>query len=201
MPNPAREAFLIEKQSLRSQLREARRNHVAAQPGSIRALLFKQPPAPLLGMISGTAVVGLYRACRDEAPAASYARHFYEAGHSIALPRIAPSTHEMAFHAHSDPFGESDLEGGPFGLLQPLASAEVLVPDIIFVPLVGFTANGHRLGQGGGYYDRWLAKHPAALAIGLAWDAQLVEDLPQEAHDMPLHAVITPTRFYGPFNA
>jgi 5-formyltetrahydrofolate cyclo-ligase len=65
------------------------------------------------------------------------------------------------------------------------------------VPLVGFTASGERLGQGGGHYDRWLAEHPGRLTIGLAWDAQLCPALPSEPHDEPLDAVITPTRIYG----
>ena len=70
---------------------------------------------------------------------------------------------------------------------------------MLFVPLLGFTAKGARIGQGGGHYDRWLADHPETVAIGMAWDAQLCEDLPMEAHDQSLSAVVTPTRLYGPF--
>jgi 5-formyltetrahydrofolate cyclo-ligase len=73
------------------------------------------------------------------------------------------------------------------------------MPDVLFVPLVGFTARGDRLGQGGGHYDRWLAANPHVPAIGLGWDCQLVEDLPREDHDRPLSAVVTPTRLFGPF--
>jgi 5-formyltetrahydrofolate cyclo-ligase len=68
---------------------------------------------------------------------------------------------------------------------------------VAFVPLVGFTAAGERLGQGGGHYDRWLAANPSVLPLGLAWDCQLRGSLPHEAHDCPLRGVITPTRFYG----
>ena len=56
-----------------------------------------------------------------------------------------------------------------------------------------------RLGQGGGHYDRWLAHHPDTIRIGMAWDGQLVDELPVEPHDVPLDAVVTPTRLYGPF--
>jgi 5-formyltetrahydrofolate cyclo-ligase len=70
---------------------------------------------------------------------------------------------------------------------------------VLFVPVVGFTEDGARLGQGGGHYDRWLAAHPGAVAIGLAWDCQRVDALPVEPHDAPLAAVVTPTRLYGPF--
>jgi 5-formyltetrahydrofolate cyclo-ligase len=187
------------KSELRKTLRAERRRHVAALADSTRALLFRVPPAPLLALVPEGAVIGLYRATPNEAPAASYARFFAERGHRLALPRFAARDAAMEFAEHSDPFGESDLEPGPFGLLQPGPGAEILIPQVLFVPLVGFTAQGQRLGQGGGHYDRWLAAHPEALAIGLAWDAQLVEALPSEPHDRPLAAVATPTRFYGPF--
>lgn len=105
----------------------------------------------------------------------------------------------MEFARFSDPHDEDDLEVGPFGLLQPFADAPMLVPDVLFVPLIGFTDRGERLGQGGGHYDRWLAHRPDAVPVGLAWDCQLVEKLPTEDHDRRLHAVVTPTRLYGPF--
>jgi 5-formyltetrahydrofolate cyclo-ligase len=70
---------------------------------------------------------------------------------------------------------------------------------VLFVPLLGFTTSGHRIGQGGGHYDRYLAAHTHVTAIGLAWDTQLVDDLPVEEHDVRLNYVVTPTRLYGPF--
>lgn len=185
------------KADLRRTLRAARKAHVEALPDSIRGLLFHRPPAPLLARIGDEAVIGLYHAGPYEAPAGGYARFFHEAGHTIALPRFATRTAPMAFARHADPYGESDLEVSPFGMLQPEAATEALVPDVLFVPLVGFTPSLQRLGQGGGHYDRWLAEHPPALAVGLAWDAQACETLPTLPHDKPLHAVVTPTRIYG----
>jgi len=187
------------KAALRKALRAERRRTVAALPNAMRALLFRVPPAPLKALIADGATIGLYRASPNEAPAAAYARYFQENGHAIALPRFANRDAPMEFALHTDPFGESDLETGPFGLLQPRAEAEEVVPQVLIVPLLGFTADGRRLGQGGGHYDRWLAAHPDVIAIGLAWDTQLVNDLPHEPHDRPLAAVVTPTRLYGPF--
>lgn len=187
----------VSKPDLRKSLRAARRAHVEALPDAIRGLLFHRPPAPLLARIGDEAIIGLYHAGPHEAPAGGYARFFHEAGHTIALPRFASRDAAMTFAHHSDPHNDSDLEVGPFGMLQPAADAAALVPDVLFVPLIGFTADLARLGQGGGHYDRWLAEHPPALAVGLAWDAQLCEALPTEAHDMALDAVVTPTRIYG----
>ena len=188
-----------QKAAIRTRLRKARREHAAALPPEVSALVFRRPPAPVLEIVPDGAVIGLYRAGEGEAPASGYARYFAEAGNCIALPRIDGLDAPMTFCVHTDPYGESDLVNGPMKLMQPPADAEEVSPDALFVPLIGFTERGERVGQGGGFYDRWLAAHPDALAIGLAWDVQLVDELPVEPHDRPLAAVITPTRIYGPF--
>ena len=187
------------KADLRKHFRAERRSHVAAQPESVRALLLKRPPAPLLELVPEGAVIGLYYALESEAPAAGYARFFVEAGHRIALPRLRDDAAAMEFAAHTDPFGKTDLEPGPHGIMQPGTDAEAVVPEIVFAPLVAFTDRGERLGQGGGHYDRWLAAHPDTLPIGLAWDVQRADALPTEPHDRRMVAVVTPTRLYGPF--
>ena len=105
----------------------------------------------------------------------------------------------MAFKRWDNPFDESSLVPDPYGAMQPPADAEDAQVDVAIVPLLGFTLTGQRLGQGGGHYDRLLEAQPDLVAIGLAWDCQLVDALPIEPHDRPLHAVVTPTRFYGPF--
>ncbi|KPF65053.1 5-formyltetrahydrofolate cyclo-ligase [Porphyrobacter sp. AAP60] len=185
------------KPELRRSLRAARKAHVEALPDSIRGLLFHRPPAPIAARVPSDAVIGLYHSGPYEAPAQGYARFFHEAGHAIALPRFETRDSPMVFARHTDPHAHSDLAPGPFGMMQPASDAELLIPDILFVPLIGFTAEGQRLGQGGGHYDRWLAEHPARLTIGMAWDVQLCASLPLEPHDMPLNAVVTPTRIYG----
>lgn len=165
----------------------------------MRGLVFRHPPAPILDKIGASAVIGLYHASGSEAPTGSYAIHFHEQGHTVALPYFAHPDSEMEFAEHSDPFSQSGLEQGAFGMMQPNSNASSVTPDVLFVPLVGFTETGDRLGQGGGHYDRWLAQHPNSMAIGLAWDVQLCETVPMEPHDVRLDAVITPTRIYGPF--
>jgi len=187
------------KRRLRTELRQARRAHAAALPPEVSALVFNRPPARVLEMVPEGATIGFYRADPGEAPASGYIRFFFEAGHRIALPRVTTLDRPMEFHHHTDPYGENDLEDGPMKLRQPSAEAPIVVPDVLFMPLVGFTPTGERLGQGGGFYDRYLAAHPAAIAIGMAWDIQEVDMLPLEPHDMPLAAIVTPTRVLGPF--
>lgn len=184
----------IEKGPLREALRKARRDHVAALPH--RALMFRRPPAPMEVLAPEGSVVGLYHPLASEAPTQAYASWFLENGRSIALPWFANRKSPMRFREWRDPVADHGLVTGPFRMKQPEAEARELTPDLVIVPLLGFTSTCDRLGQGAGHYDRWLAGHPLANAIGLAWDCQLVESLPLEEHDRRLDAVITPTRFY-----
>ena len=186
-----------DKQKLREELRAERRAHVAALPASTKALLFLRPPAPVVKLIPEGSVVGLYHALSHEAPTRSYAKWLSENGRRTALPWFADANAPMRFRAWADPYEDQGLRAGPHRHLQPNGDAEELFPDVLFVPLVGFTADGHRLGQGGGHYDRWLAANPSVLPLGLAWDCQLRKSLPSELHDYQLRGVITPTRFYG----
>jgi 5-formyltetrahydrofolate cyclo-ligase len=189
-------SVLDEKQRLRDGLRRERRSHVAALPAQIRALVFLRPPGLIADAVGDGAVVGLYHALADEAPTRGYAKWFSENGRQIALPWFAERGAPMRFRLWRDPYGDDALEAGPYGALQPGAEAEDVMPDVVFTPLVGFTAEGDRLGHGGGHYDRWLATHPGVPAVGLGWDCQLLKALPRESHDIALDAVITPTRLY-----
>ena len=190
---------MIDKQMLRTALKQRRREHVAAIPAMQLGLLFRRPPEALVRLVPEGATIGLYHEMPAEAPAGHYARWFFERGHRIALPWFADRAAPMAFREWTNPCVEDLLEPDPFKAKQPASDSAELTPEVLFVPLVGFSDRGGRLGLGAGHYDRWLAAHPPRLAIGLAWDCQLVDDLPTEPHDHPLDAVITPTRLYGPF--
>ena len=187
------------KQQLRTELRRKRVEHAGSLPPEVSALVFNRPPGRVLDLVPEGATIGLYRSDAGEAPSANYIKFFFERGHPIALPRVTTLDKPMEFRLHTDPYEESDLESGVWGLRQPGLKALVVTPEVLFMPLVGFTARGDRLGQGGGYYDRYLAAHPQTAAIGMAWDVQEVPELPTELHDIRLGAIVTPTRVLGPF--
>ena len=69
----------------------------------------------------------------------------------------------------------------------------VVVPDVVLVPCVGYTASGFRLGYGGGYFDRWLAAHPEVCAIGVAWSAARIDEaeLAPQPHDVRMTLIVT----------
>ncbi|TCD05523.1 5-formyltetrahydrofolate cyclo-ligase [Erythrobacteraceae bacterium CFH 75059] len=184
---------------MRRRLRAARRAHVEALPESTRALLFLRPPTQILGRIPEQSTIGLYDPSPFEAPTQGYARFFFERGHRLALPSFSTRSSPMHFAPWSDPYADDGLAPGPHGPRQPRIAEPPCEPQVLMVPLLGFTAEGDRLGQGGGHYDRFLAARTDMLVVGLAWDVQEVQDMPREAHDRKLDYVVTPSRVLGPF--
>ena len=112
------------------------------------------------------------------------------AGVRIGLPRMQGKGKPLAFHRW---IPGDKLVVGDYGIKEPRADSPSMDPDIILMPLLAFDSRGGRLGYGGGFYDRTLAAFPAAIAVGVAFDAQEVKTLPMEAHDRHLDAVITPS--------
>ena len=111
------------------------------------------------------------------------------AGRVVALPRMEGKTLVLHEHGPGDP-----LEPNAFGIPEPPPSAPTVAldaADVVLVPGLAFDRRGHRLGYGGGYYDRLLRTSPHAYRIGLAYGFQLVERLPAMHHDEPLDAIVT----------
>lgn len=126
------------------------------------------------------------------------------AGKSIAIPRIELSTGVMSFkkiNGLSYP-NEVLTEKHPFGFFQPGEHLTELYPEIsgknlIIVPGVAFSPNCERLGNGGGYYDRFLSSVPATTkTIGICFQDQIVSDLPVEIHDIAVMEVYTEEHRY-----
>lgn len=93
--------------------------------------------------------------------------------------------------------GAQGLRVGPYGIAEPIETQAEVMPDVLFVPLLGYTPTGHRLGYGGGYYDRslaaWSQQGQKPLTIGVGWAQACLSDsllLPQP-HDIPLDLVLT----------
>lgn len=98
--------------------------------------------------------------------------------------------------------GAEYLVTGAYGIPEPdpqRCPEDTIPADApVFVPCVAFTDEGHRLGYGGGYFDKFLATHRGP-AVGLAFDEQQVDGFPVEDHDRALSYIVTPSRVLGPF--
>jgi 5-formyltetrahydrofolate cyclo-ligase len=91
-----------------------------------------------------------------------------------------------------------DLGVGAYHIQEPLVECRCEVPldsmDLIIVPGIAFDCAGHRIGHGMGYYDRLLSESIKAMKIGLAFELQLVENIPAEHHDVSVDVIITEKR-------
>jgi len=132
-------------------------------------------------------VVGGYHALPDEADPALLLERLVELGCHIAYPRVTGRGLPLEFHRVPD--GEV-LAPGAFGIHEPLDSWPRAVPQVLLVPLLAFDGTGHRLGYGGGFYDRTLALL-SVPAIGIAYAGQEVASLPRGPHDRTLDMILT----------
>ena len=118
---------------------------------------------------------------------------FYE----ISLPTIVAKHQALQFREWDL---VNNLTKASFGTSEPDGSASIVLPEVLLVPLLGFDLKGYRLGYGGGYYDRTIAglrkNNPKILAIGIAYEGQMVDRIPTESHDQRLDMVITEKSIY-----
>jgi 5-formyltetrahydrofolate cyclo-ligase len=110
----------------------------------------------------------------------------HERGHAIVLPVTPPLGQPLTFRCWQP--GDV-MERERFGTYRPIGAEKR--PDFVLVPLLAFDRNGHRLGYGGGYYDRTLPTLPHATRLGCAFAAQEMADIPVGPLDVKLHAVAT----------
>ncbi|MEY4741306.1 MAG: hypothetical protein RL672_56 [Actinomycetota bacterium] len=89
---------------------------------------------------------------------------------------------------------EGETETGIFGFAEAVGAPQSLDGvDLIIAPAMAIDQNGNRLGKGKGYYDRALQQHTIPV-VAVVFDDELLEQVPHEPHDRPVHAVVTPTQ-------
>jgi 5-formyltetrahydrofolate cyclo-ligase len=112
------------------------------------------------------------------------------AGGAVGVPVILAAATPLQFRAWSP---DARMVAGEFGALIP-ADGDWVVPEVLIVPLLSFDRRGFRLGYGGGFYDRTLEglrTRGPVTAIGYAYAAQEVDDVPIEPTDQPLDMIVT----------
>ena len=133
-------------------------------------------------------LVGFYWPIRGEIGLHPLIRRLVEQGAGAALPAVVEKGAPLQFRAWRP--GDR-LERGFWDIPVP-AKPRVVRPTVLLVPLVGFDAQGYRLGYGGGYYDRTLAAMtPRPRAIGVGYELGRLETIHPQPHDMPMDAIVT----------
>ena len=145
-----------------------------------------------LPLFSSPKIVAVYDAQPFEVPLADFIAAVASRGSTVLYPRVEKGSRVLGFHEIR---AEADWASGPLGLRQPRASAHSVAIeqiDAFIVPGVAFTTDGRRLGRGGGYYDATLAlRSPHSTAIGVVFDLNLVDEVPEEPHDRRVDFVAT----------
>jgi 5-formyltetrahydrofolate cyclo-ligase len=140
----------------------------------------------------------LYMPFRGEVDTMPIICHCLENSKKVIIPIAQKESKTLLLSELKAP--EKELAPGTYGILEPLPQFIRPFPkenlDLILVPAVAFDLKGFRLGYGAGYYDRFLASLPAkVLTIGMAFELQIVEEIPVEATDLPVDYVITENQF------
>lgn len=145
-------------------------------------------------IIPSKAIIGSYWPVKSEADVRPLLSYFYEQGHVCALPVVQAPKKPLLFREWRP---GNLLVSGIYNIFTPDETAVLVIPTVLFVPVLGFDSHGHRLGHGEGYYDRTLENlrtHHHITAIGIAFDCQEIEAIPSLDHDEPMNYIITPTR-------
>ena len=122
------------------------------------------------------------------------ARTAWAKGKRVAVPKIRAPGVMDAIEIHSLVDG---LAPGVMNILEPVDNG--ILPadelDLIIAPALAFDRRGNRLGRGGGFYDRFISRHRAALVCGIAFDVQVLDEVPAEPHDEPVNMLVTNNEF------
>jgi 5-formyltetrahydrofolate cyclo-ligase len=172
-----RREALARRDALSADVRAAAAQAIAARPFPIAV-----PPA---------AIVSGFMPMKSEINPLPLMRKLADAGAGLALPVVAGKGKPLTMRAYT--FGES-LASGVWGIREPGPDARQVDPDILLVPLLAFDRRGHRIGYGAGYYDMTIADLRArktVLAVGIAFAAQEIAEVPTTPRDVRLDLVLT----------
>lgn len=204
MTAQAGDTFPLSSAAQKSALRRVLRSRRSRLPEAERRKAARLAARALIRRLPRRCRIAIYLSVHSELSTQPLRNALLRAGHRLSVPVTLRNWRMrfVPFHA-----GTALRRAGPLRLPEPVTRRPMHGArhfDLILVPLLGFDADGGRLGNGGGYYDRALA--PPRLGrrpqrIGYAYAAQAVEALPMEAFDVRLDAVVTErgwTRFPKP---
>lgn len=138
--------------------------------------------------------VMVYLSGSDEVATDALVDRMWQDGKTVVAPQTIVSTHGLCPRVLRS---WSDVVIGPYEIREPASHCDCVPPDtldVIVVPGLVFARDGHRLGYGGGYYDRFLpGRGSKTVCVGFAYDGNTCKRLPSAPHDVPVDMIITPT--------
>lgn len=179
------------KDQLRTAMK-ARRSAIPADEREGLSINMAAAAVAALGIKVGM-TVSAFLSIGDELDTAPLLAALHAAGARLCLPVMQGKAKPLLFRAYR--LGE-ELDTVIWGIREPKPDKPLLEPEIMLVPLLACDAQGWRLGYGGGFYDRTLreARSKRSIqAIGLAFDQQMVDEVPHLDYDEPLDGVLTPS--------
>lgn len=144
--------------------------------------------------------VHVYVATGNEVPSMAFIEYALGIGKEVYVPVVVAQNPLLQ---HVQVFWHTQWHSGAYGIQEPVLNESSVYQNAeyfdsqsaIIVPVVAFDKHCNRLGYGKGYYDRFLS-NTQATRLGIAYECQLVPEIPAEVHDVPLHAVATEERLY-----
>ena len=172
------------KNKLRQRIKQQKRQFTPAQLEELSLPIL----ARLRPLLAEAHTIMAYYSLSDEVCTHQLLDELVADGKTVLLPKVVDAEN-MELHCYTD---RNDLEEGAFHIMEPVGAlfTDLASIDVILVPGVAFDAQGHRLGRGKGYYDRFLCRVPGVRLVGLCFDFQKVEEVPADAFDIPVDIVI-----------
>ena len=180
---------MTSRDDLRRRMRLVRKGLAGSARAAAQALAGHVGALPVAGFEG--LVISVYRAAGSEIDPALLVADLRKRGARIALPVVTARETPLTFRIWTE---TDDLVPDAANIPAPPPDAEAVRPDLILAPLLAFDGQGGRLGQGGGYYDRTLSalrRSGPLIAVGLAFAAQEVDEVPMAPRDEPLDGVLT----------
>lgn len=128
-----------------------------------------------------------YMAIQNEVDLSLVIRDALLADKTVAVPKVVNKNGQMYFAAINK---NDKFENGLYNIPEPSNSEIAPSADLILVPGVVFSTKGERIGQAGGFYDRYL-RNSSCHSIGVAYDFQVFDEIPTELHDVPVNEIIS----------
>lgn len=147
-----------------------------------------------LDCVKNAASIMAYYSFMNEPNLMAFMHRCMDMGKRVALPYVAGKGEMIAVAYEYD----SVMKSNVYGIPEPVLTndTDIEQPDLVIVPGIAFDESLHRIGFGGGYYDRFL-DGSAAKKIGVCFDYQVVKDIGPKGHDVPMDMIVTEKRVMG----